>query len=75
VRWKTIERRVPGTFWQKAEAFLRLYDNGKISVMKLHGTPYLSLADECDAEIAARYCAQGKTRSSQPPPGGPVVVP
>jgi len=43
--------------------------------MKLHGTPYLSLADECDAEIAARYCAQGKTRSSQPPPGGPVVVP
>jgi hypothetical protein len=62
VRWKTIERRVPGTFWQKAEAFVRLYDNGKIYAIKIGGTPYVSLGDILDAEIAAHYRALGRSR-------------
>jgi hypothetical protein len=62
VRWKAIEPRVPGGFWQKAQACQRLYDFGRIYVIKIGGTPYMGLADECDRQIAARYRAEGRTR-------------
>ncbi|MCB0907518.1 MAG: hypothetical protein KDB63_10425 [Nocardioidaceae bacterium] len=54
--------RVPGGFWEKQAALLRLYWDGLVYAIKVGGVPYVSLADECDRELAARARAEGRVR-------------
>ena len=53
VSWATIERRVPGTAWQQAQAVVRLWYAWKIWGAKIRGRTYLSLSDATDALILA----------------------
>jgi hypothetical protein len=46
----------------RSQAGQRLYDFGRIYVIKIGRTPYMGLADPIDAEIAAQYRARGRTR-------------
>ncbi len=62
VCWNTIRDRLPGGFWAKTEALLRLYWDGLVYTIKVRGTPYVSLADECDRQIAAKARAEGRVR-------------
>ncbi len=62
VCWTHVHRRIPGSFWQKQTALLRLYWSGLVYTIKVGGTPYVSLADECDREIAARARQDGRVR-------------
>ncbi|MGO9207225.1 MAG: hypothetical protein ACLQBX_13785 [Candidatus Limnocylindrales bacterium] len=63
VCWTTIrDHRVPGEFWRKTEALLRLHWNGLVTHMQIRGRPYISLGDAVDLEIAARARAEGRVR-------------
>ena len=62
VSWSAIQCRLPGSFWRKAQALLRLHEDGRVWHFKVQGRPYLCLGDELDREIAARYKAQGRVR-------------
>jgi hypothetical protein len=53
VRWKSIERRIPGTPWQQEMALVRLWTAWKIYAIKVRGRLVLSLADATDALIVA----------------------
>jgi hypothetical protein len=48
----------------RSQACQRLYDFGRIYVIKIGGTPYIGLADPIDAEIAAHY-RQRQLRASR----------
>ncbi|MGO9157325.1 hypothetical protein [Mycobacterium sp.] len=60
--WTVIRHQVPGEFWAKERAMLRLHEAGKVYHLKLGGRPYVGLGDELDRQIAARYKAQGRVR-------------
>ena len=62
VCWTHVHRRVPGGFWEKQAALLRLYWSGLIYLIRVGGTPYVSLANECDRELAAKARAEGRVR-------------
>jgi hypothetical protein len=53
VLWSRVTKRVPGGFWAKAGALLRLRDAGRA---------YVGLADEADAEVAANARALNRSR-------------
>jgi hypothetical protein len=58
VRWTTIRRRVPGTFWAKQEALLKLYDRWELNLMKIHGSPYVIKAEEVEQQLAVKFKGQ-----------------
>jgi hypothetical protein len=60
--WAVIQRQVPGCFWCKATALLRLHEEGKVYHVKIAGRPYVGLGDDADAELARRARAQGRLR-------------
>ena len=62
VSWAAIQRRVPGGFWCKATALLRLHEEGKVYHIKIAGRPYVGLGDDADAALAAAAKARGRVR-------------
>jgi hypothetical protein len=60
--WARIASRVPGCFWCKARALLRLHEEGKVYHTKIAGRPYVGLGDDTDAQLARRARAQGRVR-------------
>ncbi len=62
VSWTNLMRRVPGTWWEKQAAHMRLWHECRIFVMKIGGSPYCSLADEVDREIAEKFRREGRVR-------------
>jgi hypothetical protein len=62
VSWARIDPLVPGGFWSKAQALLRLHEEGKVYHVKIAGRPYVGLGDDADAELAARARARGRVR-------------
>ena len=62
VSWAVIQRRVPGCFWCKATALLRLHEEGKVYHTKIAGRPYVGLGDDADRLLAAAAKARGRVR-------------
>lgn len=62
VPWSVVQRHVIGCYWCRAEALVRLHDQGRIYVTKLGGRPYVCLGDDADAELARIAKAQGRSR-------------
>jgi hypothetical protein len=62
VSWAVIQRLVPGCFWCKATALLRLHDDGSVYLVKVRGRPYVCLGDDADAQLARIAKAQGRSR-------------
>lgn len=65
VLWTPIRDRLPGDFWAKTEALQRLFEDGKVYLIKMWGRPYVCLGDDADAEIAARAKAEGRVRQAR----------
>lgn len=62
VCWTQIHPRVPGSFWEKQAALLRMHWAGLVYHMRIAGTPYVSLGDETDRQVAAKARAEGRVR-------------
>jgi hypothetical protein len=62
VSWAAIQRQVPGGFWCKATALLRLHEEGKLYHIKIAGRAYVGLGDDADRLLAAAAKARGRVR-------------
>lgn len=62
VSWARIDPLVPGGFWPKAQAVLRLHEEGEIYLTRTGGRAYVGLGDDADRLLAAAAKARGRVR-------------
>ncbi len=62
VSWAKIAPRIPGGFWPKAQAALRLHEDGEIYLIRIGGRAYVGLGDDADRLLAAAAKARGRVR-------------
>jgi hypothetical protein len=59
-RLSTVRLRAPGTRSQQHRAEHRAVEDGRMYLIKIGSTPYVSLGDETDRQVAARRRARGQ---------------